>query len=288
MIKLSQTIVQSFKDCPQLYKYMLEWKLRKEPTFFIMGTAFHAGLEAFYGGGNAIKAVKAVFDKQNKSTFTEYELAQFEKDETTVQAMLAGYMKLYKRDEFKVKAVEQEFQLPFKNVKFTGKIDMVVERDGGLWIVEHKTTSGIDKNYLDRTHIDAQVLTYILGCFHLFKKFPKGIIYNAVRKPEIRQKQMETSEEFQMRLIADYFSRPDFYFAREEILISFSQIKQFVRELQFIIRQIIKAHKLFNEGKEEAFYMNSGHCINKYGRCQFMDACLNGRRPDIIRYTKKS
>ena len=113
-------------------------------------------------------------------------------------------------------SVEEEFRIPFSRLvedispalacqeigfnsewSWAGKIDAVVDYEGSVFILEHKTTaSPIDNDdgvFWSSMEMSGQVASYMLALFDQGVQVA-GTIYDAVRKPAIRPRKITKSE----------------------------------------------------------------------------------------------
>jgi len=128
---------------------------------------------------------------------------------------------------------------------------------------------------------DFQNLFYCLIDKLEFDEPLAGVLYNVVRKPQIKQKQKETLAEYQKRLIKDIASRPDFYFMRYEIPYTKTDINNFAEEL----KQKLNTIQTLTDKKElKQFYKCETACSNGMFTCEFLDACVSKK---FTGYTKK-
>jgi hypothetical protein len=263
------------------------------------GKAWHMGLELAYNGDPG--DILACF-------------AESPKHEKYLKAMFFGYKNLYKPTEsFNVIATELKFEIfirpPHKGraargIRFRGVIDMVIERDDGIWIMEHKTAGCINGAYIDKLWHDLQIMLYAYAYQEMTGKKVTGIIYNIAQKSRLKQrggeteaefnaryteaiaksktgktsikrKMPETDEEFQDRLNKQYEDPSMFH--REEILCDDQRIQQVKKELW----EIHKAMKTKN------FYKNRAQCF-VFGECEYFKLCNAGENQIIIdNYYKK-
>jgi hypothetical protein len=222
-------------------------------------------------------------------------------------AMFNGYRKRWGEFIGIIHAIELPFEIKIKpphkgraarGVRFRGVIDMVIERDDGIWIVEHKTTKCIDGKYLDRLWHDLQIMLYAYAYQEMTGKKVRGIIYNVVQKTGIKQgkgeseqeykeryaelcannksgkskakqKKPESDEDFKQRLM-EVYKNPDMYH-REEILCDNRRIEEVKKELW-------DTHK---EMKSTNYYKNSSQCF-VYGECPYFKICNSGENPIVI------
>jgi hypothetical protein len=118
--------------CPRLYgyKYVLKLRVQFDSTAISLGTTIHAGLEAHYLGKDWRAAMR---DYAKKPEFS------YVADRAT--KILANYFEKYKHEKLHVVSVEREYAITVEGFLFTRRLDMVYEREGLLYIVDHKTAS---------------------------------------------------------------------------------------------------------------------------------------------------
>jgi hypothetical protein len=122
-------------------------------------------------------------------------------------AMMRGYAMRYETEEFEIVEVEKEFIGEIRNpdtgrlsqtFRMAGKVDAIVRCHDGLYLLEHKTASTVDANYLDKLWTDTQIALY---CYYLRELgYPiVGVIYNVLLKSRLKQGKGETQAEYEAR-----------------------------------------------------------------------------------------
>lgn len=177
--------LQTFKDCPEKYRlrYLEGLKKREEGVDEHdkeFGKAIHAGLEAYYKKASMVEVKKAFSDN--------YPLQLNGEDLAKTQAngllLLDGYAKHYAEQDkqWTVKAVEvaDEFELA-PGILFTVKIDLVVEQQGCIYFVDHKTTGKtFNWAYWGQFEPNSQLSAYTAYCQAKYGECSGGII-NAIQ-----------------------------------------------------------------------------------------------------------
>lgn len=194
------------------------------------------------------------------------------------EATMPIYFEFWKKDikQLKWLDLENEFAIPYslddgRKTILRGKMDGVFENNG-LWLFETKTKGWIDENTLvDMLPFELQCNLYVWVLNVMKKKYPKGVLYNIIRKIGLQQKKGETIGQFSKRCIEDIRSRPEFYFIRLEVLFS----KQDIERFDMRLKEMIKDFYDWWQGKS-GHYPNPGSCSDKYGRCKFLTACSSG------------
>ena len=186
------------------------------------------------------------------------------------------YFNHWKEDFFGEKkknwlCVEEEFNVNL-GIPFRGKWDGVFSYGpNDVWIFETKTKGRINEDGLIKTvSRDFQVLSYMVAYYLKYKVFPKGVIYNVVRKPGLRQGKSEDWYKFLHRIKEDIEKRPEWYFMRYESSVSEESIKKFAFKLSNLIVQFVKWYKSSNI---EDDIQNTSECVNVYGTCPNIDYC---------------
>lgn len=171
------------------------------------------------------------------------------------------YNEHYGREPFSVlqhngaPVVEMPFSLLLGEVDsipvfYTGRIDLVVERNGGAWPMDHKTSSIMGDQFYAEMATSAQHRGYSWAFWRFFKRLPVGYLINAIatRRPTKTGKGIE-------------FNRQEVYLSEAELLEWEYNTMQLVEELVWKL-------------KRGYMPMKRKWCIAKYGRCPYYDVCL--------------
>lgn len=292
---LTHSQMRTYRECARKHDLMYRQGFRpvKEGDALHFGTLMHAGLEAWWTGGDWLAAIAAEADPFDR--VKAYEL-------------MRGYNEVYTpiRDQYEVLAAEAVFEAPLLNPetmaasrtwKLGGKQDVVLKRieDGHVIVVEHKTTSEslTDGDYWARLQIDHQISNYVIGAESL--GFPvDDTLYDVIKKPTIRplaatpvesrkytkqgflyaaqRETAETPAEYAERLREDITADPGKYFQQRTIARMNSQIEDFMFDAWETAQEIHAARKAGRAPR------NPEACL-RYGRCPFWDVCVNGLVP---------
>lgn len=243
-----------------------------------------------------------------------------------VRALVTGYHEHWQSAPYEVLAVEEVFRLPIVNPETgrpsrtymqAGRFDLRVGFDRKKWMVEHKTSSEEIADpaaaYWKRLAIDQQVSMYALAHWQNEEKLD-GTIYDVIRKPTIRPKQITKSDQkvmteqkiycgfsidnadisfaaanenvetpalYGLRLLRDCLDSPTKYYQRRPIPRLDNEILEWSGEL-WQVAQDIRATELSG-----GHYRNSGACMN-YGRpCDFLGICSGYDTPDSDKWRKR-
>lgn len=201
-------------------------------------------------------------------------------------ALLAHYYQIYESDFFDLNwlALEQEFEIPYNHfgngyehseVTFPvrGKIDGIFEdTNGDLWIVDHKTKGKIDDpTIVQKLGVDLQTNLYVWAVRRLYGRDVKGVVYNLIKRPQLRQGVRESNKEFIERTAADIAARPREYFSRISTVYSQEDTLRFEVELSQIISAFVDWY--YGYGPH---YRNSGSCVQGFWPCEFLRYCGDG------------
>ncbi len=182
-----------------------------------------------------------------------------------------------------------------------GKIDKIARLpDGRLAIVEHKTTGkdlSLGSDYWKRLRLDQQISLYMIAAQDL--GYPiVTIVYDVIRRPGIRPRKLTKAEQktlaethfwygepvtdvrvgvperetiamYGARLLVDLQTRPDFYFARQEIPRLDADLDEFRLELWQIAKNLRECQR---HGR---WFRNTNACLQYNSRCEYFDICSN-------------
>lgn len=217
MEKITHSRLAAYRTCPRKHFYRYELGLEKErqadPLRF--GTAVHNGLEAFAKGATFEASIEKALDTY-EATPSWADPYEWEVERETVGALLAGYFWRWTNEPLEHVEAEREFDIPLTNPdtgrasqNFTqaGKIDGVIRlADGRLAVLEHKTAGleieSPDSPYWLRLRIDPQISTYMLAARAIGYDV-ETCIYNVIRKPTIRPRQIPTLDADGKKIVRD-------------------------------------------------------------------------------------
>jgi hypothetical protein len=290
----SVSSVMNFLNCRRsaYYHSYRRIVIKKARLSLEMGTIWHAALATWYSTKSTTRAkteIRNVIKELVKDGFSSFNTPhEIEVATATQMGMLLGYTKAHKEDlkNWDWLDVEMEFEIPNifgLGILFHGFIDGVIYIDKGpmkgLWIVEHKSTRDLNFFTLETVKDSFQALCYIWAYYTLTGDKPKGIIWNAVRKPSKRLKKNQTTEDFCQELKEDYVARPDFYFFREQPFIPLSTIMNWEEQFKRIMADVAIC---FNSPQNlSLWYKNTSMC-RQYGGCEFAPLCQRGEKRSTL------
>ena len=176
--------LQTFKNCPESYRLKYLQKLRKIQEDSVehdrnFGSAIHAGLEAHYKG-QPIEVVKKSFVDNYPIQLNGEDLA---KTQENGLILLDAYIKHYAQEDkgWTIRAVEVKDKFLIGEVEFVVKIDLVVEKQGCIYFVDHKTTGKtFNWTYWQQFEPNSQITAYTAYCQAKYGECSGGII-NAIQ-----------------------------------------------------------------------------------------------------------
>lgn len=198
---ITNSELKSYRLCARLHHLRYDRGLRPvhEREVLRFGTAVHSGLEAHWRGTSHVGAVQCD---------DSYDLEK-------ALAMLDGYALYWRDSGFTVIGVELEFRATLANpdtgaasktYELGGKLDaLVMDSEGNVWIVEHKTTSedatpGSD--YWKRLRLDPQISTYMVGARALGYE-PRGVLYDVLVKPTLQPRSIPLVDDDGVKIVRD-------------------------------------------------------------------------------------
>ena len=160
IVNLSFTALQNFQECPMKYKLsnMFNFNVSQKKEIDA-GIFVHRALEIInkkilannneYIGDEAVKTtVERLFEKAN--LMLKEEKPEMYNDHLT--SITSDVLEYYNTVGNNIVMLESEysFYLKEKDYAFTGKIDLIYEKDGQLGIIDYKNTSLVGREYLEK------------------------------------------------------------------------------------------------------------------------------------------
>jgi hypothetical protein len=309
---LTYSALNTFRNCPRKYKnrYVDNLRPRERPEALSFGSVVHTAIELWYRSQDIESRLRDALAYIDDAFETRVVDANLMVQWHLATAMIRGYAERYTTEDFEVIEVEKEFVGEIRNpdtgrqsqtFRIAGKVDGIVRCHDGLYLLEHKTASNVDANYLDKLWTDTQIALY---CHYLRELgYPiVGVIYNVLLKSRLKQgkgetqdeyearkaelaaknksgkstakRQMpETDEEYQARL-TEWYSRPE-AFHREFIYLSEDRLAMLQDEVWEITQQYLNARR---RGK---WLLNTSNCFSYQRPCEYLAYCQSGFNPNV-------
>jgi hypothetical protein len=226
--------------------------------------------------------------------------------------MMKAYAARYATEDFEVIALEQNFEGPIINPAtgaasrsfvLAGKVDGVVRIGSDHFLLEHKTASQLDADYLERLWTDFQITLYAYYVEQALGIPITGVIYNILVKAKLQQGKGETEEEFQARraeLLAK--SKTGKTTAKRKLLETEEEFQQrlaekyaepgmFHREMLYLSRdrfdilrsELWELTQAFLDARRRGvFYQNTSFCFNYHRPCAYFALCRSNGNPNVL------
>jgi hypothetical protein len=283
---ITQSAVGAYLTCPRKYWWSYENQIRKIAvgSALSLGTTYHNLLEQVNIGKSIDDAIAITRANPSASDF----------DRTIAECLAYGWAWRYTNDPAgKIISAEKTFEWKPKSKarwSVAGKIDAIVELpDGRTAVVEYKTTGDNiepQSDYWRRLLIDRQVSWYVLGARSLGYEVDT-VIYDVARKPGLKPKLLkgekttnpdgtpgkrESLGEYAQRLCEDILSRPEHYYARQEIPRVQHDLDESREEMEML------AHMIRASRNANRWPRNTNACV-VFGKCPYFDPCSIGHDP---------
>lgn len=307
---VSQSLVGCFRECREAtrLKFVEGWTPMSNSLAIEFGSCFHWALSQAYAkkklpGAAFLKTVLEDYHKvwlgtmnppittaQQERQAQAYELAR---------AVLPAYLNRwegdwtgsYKLGNTTVKPVkwtglEQEFRIPCelpdgRTVILRGMRDGVFEcHKGKTWLLETKTKALVDEEGIaDILQVNFQVWLYLYSIFLETHDLPKGVLYNVIRRPGLRQGVKEDTFQFMHRVQDDIEKRPDHYFIRWQMDVTKKELMHWVRA---VLHPTLQDLCNWYDGSAP-HYMNDNALMAKYGRSDMFKPIVLGRYEGLFK-----
>ena len=212
---VTQSVLNKWRECPTKARMGLQGYYRPSNSIALtFGNMFHHLCEKFYThvkdnpndhkNSMSVQAIevmlRADFDHEYKAMNPD-ERDTFENSILFSCAVFPEYLNHW-RDDFVASnkktwvALEKQFSVPMHGGNFIGKRDGEYrDAKGKLWLFETKTKSKWDELSLGMIIArDLQVNSYMLAMEAEYGETPVGVLYNVVRRPQLRQKKDENKD----------------------------------------------------------------------------------------------
>lgn len=257
--QITYSMFTAWLSCRQKFDYRYNRCIvpRENAVALSFGSAVHSGLETWFKTHDIDKAVEAA----NRIDLSDA-------DQVKATELVRGYWEKYPHEDFTVVSIEQEFSTPLINPKtgapsktweLAGKVDGIIERKGELWILEHKTASNANDDYLNRIEIDMQIAFYAIAMQQVMERPIVGALYDVLEKPAIRLKTNEDIDAFRLRV-------------RDDIDAD-NYVRRYVRFADgFLTLRQTLIWAMCREIRHGAICPNTSACL-QYSTCPYLPLC---------------
>lgn len=272
---LTQSLIGACTCCPLRGRLMARlWRHPKKDSMTNFGSFTHEALDALYNK----ECWKTRLRKEFKIVLSEGKVDR-DKAEAELNLCLAVvevYEEYYAADlELKWEAIENEFEVTVRGRKRRGKIDGVFNRFKmnkfkkvpRAWLMEHKTKSRFNElTLLNKVAFDFQNLYYAESYNAVSQVVVDGIIYNVIRKPQLRVRAGETYGSYLDRVKKDVRARKEWYFTRWEITFTPNQIERWQSEVD-------RKMDWVSEMLTGDIWWRNEHACDQPFECEYLPAC---------------
>jgi len=272
-IILRQHNIAAFLQCRRKFDLQVNqgWRPRTFATYIDIGSLFDKSVAEYHRGKPVEECMIAIDQEYNEmllNATTQEKIDDLENSKIITQGMIYGYC-----NNFYQINIEPHYKISVPIGKYGRKkhrlfceLDGLYRRGKENWIVEIKTATSIDKNYIKRLDTDFQMNCYFYALRKWLRKPIVGVLYRVVRKPSIRQKRNENIEQFRKRLMLEYVEKKDDYFYEEKIYKNQKALREFSDEIEQIFEDIKMAYKT------KRWYRSGQKCAI-YGECAYLKYC---------------
>ena len=227
-------------------------------------------------------------------------------------SMMNAYAARYTVEEFEIVALEKNFEGSIVNPAtraasrsfvLAGKVDGIVRIGRDYFVLEHKTASQIDGDYLEKLWTDFQITIYAYYVEQAMGIPITGILYNVLVKAKLQQSKGETEAEYQERraeLLAKSktgkssakrrMPETDEEF-QERLAEKYADPTMLHREMLYLSRdrfdilrsELWELTQAFLDARRRGvFYQNTAFCFNYQRPCPYFALCRSNGNPNLI------
>ncbi|HNY39092.1 MAG TPA: PD-(D/E)XK nuclease family protein [Bryobacteraceae bacterium] len=272
------------------------------------GSLIHECLQVWHERGE-LPAVLALIDRLCPNRIHD---ENQRRDAHLATAMMKAYASRYAAEEFEVLALEKTFEGPIVNPAtgaasrsfvLAGKVDGIIRIGSENFVLEHKTASQLDSDYLERLWTDFQITIYAYYVEQTMGIPITGILYNVLVKGKLQQSKGETEEEFETRraeLLAKSktgkssakrrMPETDDEF-QQRLAEKYTDQTMLHREMLYLARdrfEILRSElweltqAFLDARRRGVFYQNTGFCFNYQRPCPYFALCRSNGNPNVI------
>lgn len=164
------TMLSTYMNCQRrfYFRHLLDLEGLGRQTAPEFGHAMHAGLNVWHQTRDLTKAIGAFKEDWTKSGGDTQEDSKRTLEKGT--RILKGYAVKYADEPFKVLENECPFEITMPNgLVYIGRRDRVIDWDGAIRVLEHKTSSQLGFSTFNAYNPNMQILGYI---FSARQKYP--------------------------------------------------------------------------------------------------------------------
>lgn len=302
---VTQSSLETFLACREQFSlgYIEGWTAKQFSVPLEFGTLIHFMLERLPGEPHAIaREVCQSYEKARKKTLNSSDMQTMEITLCNAEAIFPVYCEYWEEMDSKIDWIQREsifkikhpFMVPgegTRSIDLTGMRDAVYRNSvKKLGLFETKTKSSIDDLAIqDGLRADLQTLLYLYSLWRDFKEYPQEILYNVIRRPQLRLKVKESVQEYKTRVSEDIKERPNFYFRRFEVTVIEGDLETFIdTTLDPVLRQLLLWWESikddpFDRWRSPYHYRDLTKLMNRYGKVPLYNLMIWGLQNEYYR-----
>jgi hypothetical protein len=293
---VTYSLLSTFLQCPEKLKLQYGKRLsgRRTSGALAFGSVFHEALDQIYTykkdtgfypsiGGVLAQMEERDTKKLKKGLRSPTALMDLQENYGMAEVVLEAYMKKWEREHNAFGdwiALEEKFNtlyrpsiqlgLDIPDIPLRGKRDGVFLCQGVPWLFETKTKGRIeDESIMDTLGFNLQNHLYMYtGAIDHGKTFG-GVLYNLVRRPQLKMGVKDTLRSFLQRIRDDIEKRPEFYFIRYNLTSTSQDQRKWKKEFDGIMWRLI----MWYYGQYH--YRDNSACSGRMGVCEYLPICGN-------------
>ena len=183
-MRWSFSSVNTYNTCPQAFKLgYLNALPRQDNAFSDWGTFMHSIMERYFKGELEFYELSKVYvDGYGENVKCQFPPNRFcdlgQRYYDAGKTYLDNFEGLF--EDYTVLGVEQRVQLDIDGRPFVGVIDLLLEKDGEICVVDHKSKSAF-KSEKERVEYARQLYLYAIYVHEKFGKWPSKLVFHMVR-----------------------------------------------------------------------------------------------------------
>jgi len=268
---ISNNSASTARSCWKKFYWRYNQKLTpiKQSSILALGSVVHEALDMNNKGFSS----KAVIEYITKTYNDVIQGSSLSDEEDLV---VARYTALGMFTHFPYKDISQFESLQSeKNIdvtlsrkcKFQGRVDSLVKKNGLWWVRELKTTGQNIRQFTQRANVSAQGTGYVWALRKMGYDV-KGILYEYIKRPQLRKRMTENQDQFGCRIMEDYRIRPDNYYDQIYSYRNDFELKQWEKDMKSLVSTIRLKNR---NGKYDR---NTNACYNYNSECVYKKICF--------------
>jgi len=277
MITLSHNKSCVARSCWKKYDWRYNQKLTpiRKSTALTLGSSIHNAFDMYYNGFSVADVVKALVDSYD----TEIANVGVEEQEDLIIARytaigMFAHFPFKDLSNFEEIQSEKKFSVKLGNlrgVRFEGRTDGLVKKDGKWWVRELKTTGLNLRQFNQRINTSNQSTGYMYAMRKMGYDVV-GTLYDYIKKPLLRKRVTENMHDFAKRIMADYQTKPDMYYGQIFSWRNQTEMDIWERDMVSLIRDM--------RWRKE-YPRNTDNCYMYNWECDYKKICFE-EQPDPL------